>query len=154
MLRQRGLRYSSPVPICPTTSCPPAAPGRAALHVCLALPLTPRAWELSADDWADDVCLVVTELVTNAVRHAGGRLALEVWFTGGRVTVAVADDACRVPQPRASTDDDESGRGMLIVAALAGDWGVDARPDGKRVWACFAPPTSPLHAEPDCRTRG
>ncbi len=148
--------------VLPPTPCRPPAHDGCALHVSLPLPVTPQAarvarratrdalhaWELLSEDWAHDVCLVVTELVTNAVRHGGARLALELWFASGCVTVAVLDGACRIPQPRASTDDDESGRGMLIVASLADDWGVDARTDGKRVWARFAPPASEQHADP------
>ena len=98
------------------------------------------AWELRSADWAHDVCLVVTELVANAVQHGGAGLALELWFARGDVTVAVVDGACGLPRPRPSRDDDESGRGMAIVAALARNWGADDRQDGKRVWARFTAP--------------
>jgi anti-sigma regulatory factor (Ser/Thr protein kinase) len=166
-LPQWALRYSIRV-VPSSTPCRASAPDRAVLNVHVPLPVTLQAatvarratrdalhaWELVSGDWADDVCLVVTELVTNAVRHGGAALALQLWFAGGCVTVAVDDGACRLPQPRAATDDDESGRGMLIVASLAGDWGVDARADGKRVWARFAAPAAAPHAEPDVRPRG
>lgn len=153
------------LPQTPGHASPPQSPP---LLVSLPLPLTPEAacvarratrdallaWELLAEDWAWDVCLVVTELVTNALRHGGPRLRLELALLGGSVTVVVADGACGVPQPRASADDAESGRGMHLVEALCLAWGVDAEPDGKRVWARLQPPPGALHATPDLRPRG
>ena len=135
--------------------CPASDRDGSRLSVSLALPGTLQApsvarratrevlsaWGLHEPEWADDACLVVTELVSNAVRHGGPRLALELSFAGGWVMVAVVDSTCGVPQPRTPADDDESGRGMLIVTALARSWGVDTGADGKRVWARLNPPS-------------
>ncbi|MFW6690372.1 ATP-binding protein [Streptomyces sp. MAR4 CNX-425] len=94
-----------------------------------------RVWSLDAADAA--ACLVISELVTNAVRHA--RLAaviVRVSRVGPRrVRVAVVD-LSRTPPTLIDADvDDESGRGLATVAAVSTAWGVDTLPWGKRVWA-------------------
>jgi serine/threonine-protein kinase RsbW len=89
---------------------------------------------------ADDVTLVLSELVTNSVRHAsplpsGG---LEIaWDVGDdmvelRVTDGGGDAA---PVPRAVGPDDVRGRGLSIVTKLAAAWGVEDVPGGTTVWA-------------------
>lgn len=84
--------------------------------------------------------LLVSEVVTNAVRHAGRGQALEIRVTADdvRVRIAVGDGSTLRPVPRAPRDDEESGRGMRLVAALASEWGVIDRPlesgPGKQVW--------------------
>lgn len=91
-----------------------------------------------------DASLVVSELVTNAVRHGHvpGRLAeLRLEFDLEKaVTVEVSDAGDRHP-PRTSVGTAEvealaeSGRGLTLVAALADAWGVRDRVIGKTVWA-------------------
>ena len=129
--RDGGQQVSHPLP----TTQAAAALARPATREALS------SWGLPDGDWAVDVCLVVTELVSNAVRHGGTELRLELSCGGSCVTVAVADDAPGIPRPRASTDDDEDGRGMLIVAALACSWGVEVERSDKRVWARLCAPT-------------
>ncbi|MYQ41708.1 Histidine kinase-like ATPase domain-containing protein [Streptomyces sp. LamerLS-316] len=89
------------------------------------------------EELAEDSALVMTELVANAVRHARGRsIRVLVERTGLRtVRVAVADFSQVRPAERAAGDDDEDGRGLFLVAALAADWGTDKRRWGKIVWA-------------------
>lgn len=84
----------------------------------------------------DDARAVITELVTNAVLHAGaaGPLHLELDIDDG-VHVAVSDRSAAPPVMRALTTDEESGRGLQIVQQLSVRWGVDYRAAGKRVWA-------------------
>ena len=84
----------------------------------------------------DTVLLLVSELATNAVRHArtGFELTVDVRRAGVRVTVI--DDAGhaepRVGQPH---PDDTDGRGLLIVDRLAATWGCDVvGTDRKAVW--------------------
>ncbi|MEV0224165.1 ATP-binding protein [Streptomyces sp. NPDC050704] len=86
----------------------------------------------------DDVQLCVTELVGNVVRHVGEGtpVRVRVMRAGeGRIRVEVAD-----PDPRAlpvllcATGDDESGRGLALLDAVALRWGVEQGAAGKTVW--------------------
>ena len=81
--------------------------------------------------------LLVSELVTNAVRHARNTYAigldLEIGETWLRIEVQDADP--RWPQPRTPGRFDESGFGLVLVDALAGKWGVRETATGKAVWA-------------------
>lgn len=87
----------------------------------------------------DSVLLVVSELVTNAVRHAEGPPVLVVEAAPPRVRVEVRDQAPGArPTPRPATPEEENGRGLMIVAAVAADWGVEPAEDGKAVWAEIA----------------
>lgn len=82
-----------------------------------------------------DTTLMVSELVTNAIRHAGGPCELTLELTAGSVRVDVRDVATTPPQSRSPSPDDAFGRGLLIVSALADDWGIDSTPRrGNTVW--------------------
>lgn len=83
----------------------------------------------------DDLAIVVSELVTNAVRHAQAPVSLELQANAERVTVAVADGSPAAPVARDAPDDSEGGRGMALVGLLAADTGFRAQPSGKTVWA-------------------
>jgi anti-sigma regulatory factor (Ser/Thr protein kinase) len=92
----------------------------------------------------DEVVLVVSELVGNAVRHAGathGELGIRWEIGEDGVTVEVTDGSTRPPQPKRPTATEPSGRGLQIVAAISDKWGVTPLSDGKRVWAHV-----PVHA--------
>lgn len=78
--------------------------------------------------------LLVSELVTNAVVHGGGRFSLEVEVRPGGIRIAVADRSPSPPVVRTAASVQEHGRGMAIVAALASAWGTDRRRRGKAVW--------------------
>ncbi len=93
--------------------------------------------DAAATEVVDDVVLVVSELVTNAVRHANGPIVLEVQRHSDGVEVGVEDASPVLPHPRSG--DEEGGRGLPIVDALASCWGVHNCPTGKRVWARFTP---------------
>jgi anti-sigma regulatory factor (Ser/Thr protein kinase) len=86
----------------------------------------------------DDMRLLVTELVTNSVRHAGtgsgASLQLEVAMKGDLVRIEVGDDGpgfAATPRPAA---DQASGWGLYLVDRLADRWGVTALEGGTRVW--------------------
>ncbi len=87
---------------------------------------------------SDDLALVVSELVTNAVRHAEPPLRLEIQTSEHRVVVAVADGSDGAPAPRAVDSNAEGGRGMMLVDLLSTEVGVRAHPPGKTVWAALA----------------
>ncbi|MCW2670401.1 MAG: hypothetical protein QOJ48_2484 [Frankiales bacterium] len=82
----------------------------------------------------DDVALVVTELVANAVRHAGTDIEISVTAITDGVRLEVRDGSTRPLRPRAALSSDEGGRGLLLVDALSNRYGVVGEPDGKRVW--------------------
>lgn len=92
-----------------------------------------RAWGVAG--LADDVALVVTELVSNAIRHAGTEVQLRLVPLPHGVRLEVADGSTRPLRPRPLKQDAEGGRGLVLVDALATRYGVEADATGKRVWA-------------------
>ncbi|MFI1993446.1 ATP-binding protein [Actinoplanes sp. NPDC020271] len=88
-------------------------------------------------EFYDDVDLVATELISNAVRHGGGLCEAQLINTGEHLRVVAADDDPRSPAVRPRHEDRPNGRGMHLIQALTDAWGVyrhHAEP-GKRVWA-------------------
>jgi len=88
------------------------------------------------DHHSDDAAVVVSELVTNAVQHAGerGQLRLVLGVTGEVLRLELADGSSVRPLAREVTEADERGRGMHIVEVLTARWGVEEHGTGKRVW--------------------
>jgi anti-sigma regulatory factor (Ser/Thr protein kinase) len=92
------------------------------------------------DEVTDVAVLLLSELMTNAVRHAmvwpGREVRARCVMEAGRLHVSVADANDTLPTPREAAPDDESGRGLALVVALADDWGAEPRPGGigKTVW--------------------
>jgi len=83
---------------------------------------------------AEVPCLLVSELVTNAVVHTGTWVGLELRLVGRRLRSAVSDESSRVPVPRRCEASDSAGRGLHVVEELAGEWGVEPTDAGKTVW--------------------
>lgn len=79
--------------------------------------------------------LVVSELVSNAVLHAGTNVELRLDVGPSSVRIEVYDQAEGVPQPRNPQPDEAGGRGLLIVGSIASVWGTETTPSGKFVWA-------------------
>lgn len=92
-------------------------------------------WGLLDEEWTDDAELVVSELVGNAVRHGDTGVVLQLDRVGDAVRFMVSDDSTDLPAARSGGELAEGGRGLLIVEALAEQWGVERRPGGKAVWA-------------------
>ncbi|WP_274564686.1 SpoIIE family protein phosphatase [Streptomyces spiramyceticus] len=90
-----------------------------------------HAWGLEELTFATE--LVVSELVTNAVRHAGGPLHLRL-IRDRTLLCEVADTGHTSPHLRHSGEDDEGGRGLFIVAQLVQRWGTRYTPSGKTIW--------------------
>ncbi len=103
-------------------------------------------WRLSA--LADDVDLVISELITNALLHAradrrvtpGAVIRLDLDLDGDGLVCRVADGSALPPTPEQAGDTSESGRGLLLVEALSAGWGWSHEPHGKVVWARFDAP--------------
>jgi hypothetical protein len=83
----------------------------------------------------DDASIVVAELATNAVLHARSEFIVALSSHGDAVRVSVRDASARLPAPQDPTPSSISGRGLVLVAAVAQRWGTELLPDGKVVWA-------------------
>lgn len=95
----------------------------------------------------DDLIVIVSELVTNAVQAAAASLRVELAIEGRSVRLAVTDGADGLPAPTPHAAPDQPyGRGLAIVAALSREWGVVPLPGGsagKTVWARLDLPVPP-----------
>ncbi len=83
--------------------------------------------------------LVVSELASNAVRHASTVFTVRIARTADAVWVEVADGHPLLPSPRAMSSDAEAGRGLALVNALTLSWGAEPQSQGKVVWFRFRP---------------
>ncbi|MFD8750860.1 SpoIIE family protein phosphatase [Kitasatospora sp. NPDC059577] len=105
---------------------------------------TLEAWGLGAlVDWAE---LLTSELITNALVHAGSPTQLRL-FCNRVLTVEVADRETETPRIRRARTEDEGGRGIHLVNELAHRWGSRRTDGGKVVWFELelppgAPPTA------------
>lgn len=92
---------------------------------------------------AHDVCLAVSELVTNAIQHANSRALVTLIRRENGTQLRVRDESCSIPDTRELSDTATNGRGMQLISGLGKDWGVQMVPaaeppedfaDGKVVW--------------------
>ncbi|NUK71206.1 SpoIIE family protein phosphatase [Streptomyces lunaelactis] len=111
-----------------------AAPGRARRLARRAL----ARWGL--EELSDSVELLVSEVVTNAVRYAERPVTLRLLRTDV-LRCEVGDDSPQLPRQRRARDTDEGGRGLFLVNRLARRWGATRLSTGKVVW--FELPTGP-----------
>lgn len=102
------------------------APGRARHAVTAVL----QAWGFRDEAWLGAAAVLVSELVTNAIRHGARLVELTVESRARRVRLSVADGTV-VPRPR---DDPDGDRRLALIAALSTRWGVRDDAGGKRVW--------------------
>ena len=100
-----------------------------------------RETYLGRETYLDTALLVVTELVTNAVRHGQSTVTLAVTVDDGRLLLEVADEGSGVPNVRHPGWQAVGGRGLLLVEALATRWGVQRLHGGKVVWAELPAPS-------------
>jgi sigma-B regulation protein RsbU (phosphoserine phosphatase) len=121
-----------PAPAAVSLEMPPdgTSPGVARRHVRAAL------HDAGLDGLVDDALLLVTELVTNAVVHAGTAVHLTITTHGAGLHVEVSDQSPgATPVLRGEADSGrESGRGLFLLDALAESWGTTHTRGAKSVW--------------------
>ncbi|QKV95259.1 ATP-binding protein [Streptomyces sp. NA02950] len=96
-----------------------------------------RKWNVRGP-LAENIVLVVSELVTNAVEHGKGDAQLRVRHLDEEVRIEVTDSSSIPAQMRPASDEAESGRGLILTSVLARKWGVSD--DGRTTWARFRVP--------------
>ena len=94
------------------------------------------SWRLPPE-LRDKGVMAVSELVANALTHGQPPLRLRMRRTNRRLIVEVHDGAEHMPRLRRPNLEDESGRGMSIVASISSAWGARRTPTGKAVWCEF-----------------
>lgn len=96
--------------------------------------------EWGCHDRQEDIRLCVSELATNAVLHGvppGREFLLALTGDGTSIRIEVRDSGGGVPVVKASELDECGGRGLVLVQALADDFGVTPNNPGKTVWTVF-----------------
>ncbi|WP_329039715.1 ATP-binding protein [Streptomyces sp. NBC_00178] len=97
-----------------------------------------RSWPSLDRDRCDDFLLIVSELVTNAVRHAPGPSTLTLTTAPGTLDIAVTDRSRTLPAPRPpDLSDGTGGMGLHIAEDLGGRIFTEALTEGKCVHAAF-----------------
>ncbi|CAN5764156.1 hypothetical protein BH23ACT12_BH23ACT12_18610 [soil metagenome] len=91
-----------------------------------------KAWGVASV--ADNAILMISELVTNAILHGGEGAVLTLMFNDLKIRAEVRDSNPAVPVVRRYSETATTGRGMVIVDALAATWGTFAVDGGKIVW--------------------
>ena len=91
------------------------------------------------DEWglthlADDVALLVSELVTNVVRHTDTGSMMRLTRAARHLRCSVIDTGGGLPHRRHPTPTDQSGRGLLLVETIASSWGSTATAGRTEVW--------------------
>jgi anti-sigma regulatory factor (Ser/Thr protein kinase) len=124
----------------------PASDGTVGAPLELQLPPEPRSagvarraladacGQWGVDDLVDIATLAMSELVTNAIVHAGSPILVLAEYDAGNLTMAVADGNNQLPALLPPDDVREGGRGVAIVAQLGATWGVQSTVLGKIVW--------------------
>lgn len=97
--------------------------------------LTTTLSDWGADSCADDAVLLVSELVTNAVLHAGTEIEVQINLDRDLLRVEVRDGNPLLPSVRRYSTLSGTGRGLALVANTAADWDAERLPGGgKRIW--------------------
>ncbi|MGW7545920.1 SpoIIE family protein phosphatase [Streptomyces sp. NPDC054770] len=107
--------------------------------------------EWGLEDLADPTRLIVSELVTNAVRHGSGPIGLRL-IRHQVLTCEVFDTSTCFPRLRSARTSDENGRGLFLIAQLSRRWGCRSVPSGKVVWAEEDLPPAPAPARTPAAT--
>ena len=108
----------------------PASASAARRLVAEAIEPTP----LAGSSVADTAILLVSEVVTNAVLHAGTAITVAVRVEPTSVRIEVRDGSVALPSRRRYDEDAATGRGLELVELLATSWGTEQERNGKVVW--------------------
>lgn len=100
------------------------------------------------DDWGLDELaftteVIVSELVTNAIRYVGGPIQVRL-IRDRTLTCEVSDTGHTTPNLRHAASDDEGGRGLFIIAQMTQRWGTRYTPTGKVIWTEQTLPPPPV----------
>lgn len=121
-----------------------AEPTSASLTLPAALPSARKARTFTAqtmrlwgetEELVEAAVLIVCELATNAIRHGSGLVTLRLLLEPHALHIEVHDGSTITPVRRAAGHDEDCGRGMLIVDALAETWSCGRAPGGGK-WVC------------------
>jgi anti-sigma regulatory factor (Ser/Thr protein kinase) len=98
-----------------------------------------RVLRAESESALEAIELMVSELATNSVRHAGTGFRITIVRSGAEVRIEITDCSGARPELRSPRPEDPHGRGLRIVDMLSDTWGVDgAPPAGKTVWFTVA----------------
>ncbi|CAM5682678.1 SpoIIE family protein phosphatase [Streptomyces purpurascens] len=95
---------------------------------------TRRLTEWGLEETAFAAELILSELVTNAIRHGAGPIRVRLLY-GHALICEVSDASNTAPHLRRAAGTDEGGRGLFLVAQLSRSWGTRYLPEGKVIWA-------------------
>ncbi|MER6028475.1 amino acid permease [Streptomyces sp. NPDC001851] len=95
--------------------------------------VTKQLGDWGLDGLAFTTELIVSELVTNAIRYAGGPIQVRL-IRDRTLTCEVSDTGHTSPNLRHAASDDEGGRGLFIIAQMTHHWGTRYTPTGKTIW--------------------
>jgi anti-sigma regulatory factor (Ser/Thr protein kinase) len=90
--------------------------------------------EVGVDAQIDAIILMISELITNALRHGSPPATISVNTEGRRVRVAVSDHSPEVPHVLPMEPTRVGGNGMRIIDSLSNTWGYEPVDGGKAVW--------------------
>ncbi|MEV6997809.1 SpoIIE family protein phosphatase [Streptomyces sp. NPDC093982] len=108
--------------------------------------VTDRLTEWGLEECAFATELIVSELVTNAYRYAGGPVVLRL-IRDGQLICEVSDSSSTSPHLRQASSTDEGGRGLFLVAQLAERWGTRYGRNSKTIWAEQPLPEPPAETD-------
>jgi anti-sigma regulatory factor (Ser/Thr protein kinase) len=91
-----------------------------------------QTWEL--DGFGKVTELLSDELVSNVVRHVGSPMTVRALRQPSSIRIEVEDSSTELPVRQHPDTLDDHGRGILLIEALANQWGTKQTGDGKTVW--------------------
>jgi PAS domain S-box-containing protein len=126
----------------------PSSVAAARAHVRQLLEATGR------EDLLETAVLLVSEVVTNALLHAGTDIDVAAWLDETGLTLRVRDGSPHLPSPRRYAATAGTGRGLIMLESLVDDWGVERHSSGKTVWFRISGPEHDVPDESGRRTEG